>query len=147
MICLRMTLVSQFFLDVAIYFLIPGYRLFITAQLSLYMGQSQNQSVTVTYFIFISKCYRQNYNEVLLYHSVWIIEYILKHPFNIKQSNSRRTNRLWKFVTQKDIIFEFLYSISKSVRWQIFNEMLEHQDLSRNKDDLWNFLKQKILFF
>ena len=44
-----------------------------------------------------------------------------------------------------------LFFVSKSVKcilWQICNEIVDNQDLYRNKDDFWIFKKQKnILFF
>ena len=48
------------------------------------------------------------------------------------------------------LIWNMLYFQSKSVKcmlWQIFNEIVDNQDLYRNNDDFWIFFKQKNSYF
>ena len=56
------------------------------------------------------------------------------------------------FVTKKlnVLIQKILYFISipvKCILKQVFNEIVDNQDLYRNKDDVWNFLKLNFKFF
>ena len=64
-----------------------------------------------------------------------------------------RKSTFEKFHKQKNkkkFIQNTLYFVSKSVKcilWQIFNEIVENQDLYRNKDDFRFFFNKKFLYF
>ena len=51
-----------------------------------------------------------------------------------------------EYFNSKDFIFISMYV--KYILWQIFNEIVDNQDLYRKKYDFWNFFKRKkFLFF
>ena len=64
-----------------------------------------------------------------------------------------RKSTFEKFYNTKKFLFLFrtyIYLVSKSVKclfWQIFNEIIDNQDLYRKKRPLKSFLNKKFLYF